>query len=409
MLLFKLAVRNLWRNTRRTLLTSGGIAFGLMFVLVVVNFQYGSHQMMLRTAIKSMAGHVVVQASGYQADKDAHNALTDSGQTAESLAQTFPEGTVLRRAFLDGALMSPSNTRMVALMGVEPEAEARIADLDDKVIDGTWVDDDGRGMVLGSKLAETLEVELGDRIVYQGEGAKAGESVSRMFRVKGIFNTGSADLDGFVAVTELGAAQELMQGTDPAHQVAVHLEDDRDLEAQLVAASVAVSRADAEVLGWRQAIPELVEFLDMDRQFADITWIILGIMVSFGVLNTVLMSVLERTREFGVMMSIGLTPRKLAVLVLMEGFVLGLLGAVVGFVLGALGTWPLVEYGVDFSSMGESYDAVGVSIDTHIFAEYAWGRMVVFSAGGILLTMFASIWPAWRVTSLRPVEAMRPQ
>ena len=91
------------------------------------------------------------------------------------------------------------------------------------------------------------------------------------------------------------------------------------------------------------------------------------------------------------------------------GFVLGLLGAVVGFVLGALGTWPLVEYGVDFSSMGESYDAVGVSIDTHIFAEYAWGRMVVFSAGGILLTMFASIWPAWRVTSLRPVEAMRPQ
>ena len=124
MLLFKLAVRNLWRNTRRTLLTSGGIALGLMFVLVVVNFQYGSHQLMLRTAIKSMAGHVVVQADGYQAEKEARSVLTDSGQVAESLTRTFPEGTVLRRAFLDGAIMSPSNTRMVALMGVEPEAEA---------------------------------------------------------------------------------------------------------------------------------------------------------------------------------------------------------------------------------------------------------------------------------------------
>ena len=111
-----------------------------------------------------MAGHVVVQADGYQAEKEARSVLTDSGQVAESLTRTFPEGTVLRRAFLDGAIMSPSNTRMVALMGVEPEAEARIADLDDKVTEGTWVDDDGRGLVIGRKLAETLEVELGDEL-----------------------------------------------------------------------------------------------------------------------------------------------------------------------------------------------------------------------------------------------------
>jgi ABC-type antimicrobial peptide transport system permease subunit len=137
---------------------------------------------------------------------------------------------------------------------------------------------------------------------------------------------------------------------------------------------------------------------------------ILGIIVAMGVFNTFLMSVLERTREFGVLLSIGMKPSQLARLVLLEGAVLGAVSILIGTTMGAAMTWPMVEYGIDFSeSMGEGMSTGGVVMSTVIHSSYNWPRMIVFGIGGFFLTLIAAAWPAWKVSTMEPVPAMRQQ
>ncbi len=417
MIMFKLASRNLWRNSRRSLITIFGISGGLGLMLFTINFQQGSYNQTLNNALRMMAGHIVVQADGYQEDKDTQLTILNSTEVAQTLRSTLSDdddARVFRRVTLGGALLSPANTRMAAISGVEPEAEAEVGTYDDKLVDGEWLaGDDDRGIVVGQRLAESLELELGDRVVYQGEGAEKGETVARMFRVRGIFSTGTPEADGFLAFAHIDAAQELLPGEDPAHQVAAFLTDDSQLESQLPAATAAMAAAGhdgLEVLDWKGALPELIEFIEMDRKFGDMMWFVLGLMVAFAVLNTVLMGVLERTREFGVMMAVGLSPKRLASLVLTEAFIMGLIGAAVGMVIGVAATWPMVEYGWDLTEyMGEAGAMEGVPMEMHIYSVYDWGRMSLFAVIGVIFTVVASLWPAWMVVRMEPVEAMRPQ
>jgi len=198
---------------------------------------------------------------------------------------------------------------------------------------------------------------------------------------------------------------------EPAREGAVLVETDVGLDAALERARAAFSPQDSvSVLHWRQAIPQIIELIEMDRQFSTMLWFIIGLMVAFAVLNTVLMGVLERTREFGVMMALGLSPWRLARLVVVEAFLMGVLGAFAAGILGIIATYPLVRWGWDLTAyMGEAAAFEGVPVETHIFAIYDWERMAIYAFFGVLFTVAASIWPAWMVVRLEPVQAMRPQ
>src|SRR5690606_25154777 len=131
---------------------------------------------------------------------------------------------------------------------------------------------------------------------------------------------------------------------------------------------------------WPEALPDVAEGIRLDAMISDIIWGLMGIIVAMGVLNTMLMSTLERTREFGVMMAVGMRPARLARLVIVEALVLGVVAAVVGVGLGSLMTWPLAVWGIDLSgSMGESYDFEGVQISTMLYATWDWSRNLVFA------------------------------
>lgn len=410
--LLLLAARNLSRNRRRTALTIGGISVGLGLMHATNNFASGSYDDLLDTAISSMAGHVVVQGQGWQRTRESAITVQRSGQVSQTLHDDYPDATITRRAYLDGLLMSPTNAVGALLTAVEPAPEAAVNDLDDKLVAGAWLDEDDKSLLLGVHMAEALGVAPGDKLVFmtQEGGSReggAGEMVSRLFRVRGVFATGSNELDGFVAYGHLSAAAELLGGDDPASQVALHLADPDDTEAAAATVAARLGRDDLEVLPWPVALAELNEFLELDASYSDLMFAIIGLMVAMGVLNTVLMSVLERTRELGVMLALGLRPARLTWLVLLEGLLLGLVGAAIGYALGAALTWPLVRWGVDFSEQfGGSYETAGVPMSSHIYASYDWSRMALYSAIGVAATVLASAWPAWKVSRLRPVEAI---
>ena len=236
------------------------------------------------------------------------------------------------------------------------------------------------------------------------------EMTSRLFRVKGIFKTGAADQDGFLVLFSLSAAQTVLGRPDAATQVTLHLDNPDDWPEAVSQSKETIQGADVEVLSWKEALPDVDAFIQADRKIGQGMISILGIIVAMGVFNTFLMSVLERSREFGVLLAIGMKPSQLARLVMLEGAVLGFISIIIGTGLGAALTWPMVEYGIDFSEeYGEGMTNAGVVMSMVIHSSYNWPRMIVFGIGGFFLTLLAAAWPAWKVSTMEPVPAMRQQ
>lgn len=405
--LLKLAFRNLLRNRRRTLITASAITFGMALMIWTNQLGYGMYQEMMRVGISTAAGHVVVQKDGYQADPDPLDVVLGADEVQASLQAAFPEATVLQRSRLQGLLMTSANTVGIGVMAVQPGPETSVTDWHEKLVKGEWLEDaDDRGILLGAQLRERLEADIGDKVVLMGQGKE--EVTSRLFRVRGVFRTGAAELDAFTAIVGLSAAQQFLETPDAANQVSVHLTDIRSTDEAVATARDRVGADGVEVLGWAEAMPEMVEFIRTDRGGNVVMMGILGVIVAIGVLNTILMSVMERMREFGVMLALGTPPSSLATVILLEGLLLAVFSVGAGVVLGMAGTWPLVEYGLDYSELmgGETMETAGVVIQTQIHSAWDPVGTTAYALGGLVLTTLSAVYPAWRASRLEPVAAM---
>jgi len=406
--MLRLAIRNLVRNARRTLLTASAIAVGLMLAIMMWNMQVGLYADMLKQAISSQAGHVVVQADGWQEDGDIEQLLVDATAIQQRVTDAVPQAQVARRVFVGGLIMAPKTSVGVGLKGIDPDIEADIDMFDELVTEGEWLAaGDHRGILLGSKLADQLSVTVGDKVVFMTQPPGADDMSSCLFRVGGIFRTGAAAVDGTLAIATVEAAQEALQVDDAVHQLSLHLEDPDDTALALQAVRSAAP-AEAEVLPWMKAVPGILGFIDMKMTSTHVMTLFLLVIVALGIVNTVLMSIMERTREFGVMLALGMRPAYLVRLLLLEAGILGAVGGLMGIGLGALATYPLWKWGLDYSAfMGDSMEVAGVITSSLIIATYDWPTMFLYGLGGVCTAMAAAVVPAAQVLWMTPVEAMR--
>jgi ABC-type lipoprotein release transport system permease subunit len=405
-MMLKLAFRNLFRHARRTLITTLAIAGGLALMLWSVNINNGVHDEMLRAGISTTAGHVVVQAIGWQDDREIDQLVSNASTVEAQLAEVAPQGVTLSRMYVSGLLSSPTNSVGVALSGIQPDKEVLVTDFHDKVVEGEYLSaDDHRGILIGARLADSLDVGLGDKIVLMAQGGDEVES--RLYRVRGLFRTGSEELDGFVAFAHIESTRGLLGVPDSAHQVSLHVDGVAEADPAIQAAKAGVTVPGAEVLAWQEAIPDMVEMIRIDDEANDAFMFIIGLIVAIGVLNTVLMSVMERVREFGVMLAVGMSRRRLFGLVILEGIVLGFGATAIGIALGCAVTWPFVIWGLDWSAfMGENVDVGGVVISTMIYASYNWPVTWTYGVAAVVMTIVASFYPAFKASRLRPVESL---
>ena len=410
--LLRLAARNLRKNLRRTLITGTAIAGGLALLIWTGNLQEGSYDSLIRRGVSTMAGHVVVQAEGYQAEQDMLMLVDDAEATQSevrsALAELAPDARLASRMLVQGLLQSTRNTSGVALVGIDPKAEAAVSDWHDKLVEGgEWlVEGDTKGVLLGEKLAESLEVELGDKVVLMAQGED--EVVNRLFRVRGLIRTGVADIDGFMALSTLGAAQAALEQPGAATMVTIHLDDPKQVPAVREAVARTLGERKVEVLPWQEALPEMYQFTLLDRQSAQAMFFIIGVIVAMGVLNTVLMSVMERVREFGVMMALGTRPGQVALVIIYEGLLLGFVATAAGLGLGMLATIPGMVWGIDFAAlMGGTVDVAGVTMDAIVYPKWNWPGTIGACITAWLMTVLSTLWPAWHASRLEPVQAMR--
>jgi len=403
----RMAWRNLWRNPRRTLLTMTAIAFASILLVFMLSWQFGSYDIMINASVKIHTGHFQVQARGYQDDKDMRRVVTDPAEIGNAIAALHGVKAVTYRANGFVLVSSRDRTYGVLAVGIDPEKEAALSTLKSIVREGNYLDGkDGGEALLGELLAKNLRVRVGDELTVIGQG-RDGSVAATVLRVKGIYNSGQDEFDRSSIQIPLKTFQDVFYMGDAVHEVVV-LADTLSGVPRLVAETGEILRRQGRdglvVLDWKELMPGLVQAIRIDLVSGFIFYLILVIVVAFSILNTFLMATLERTREFGVLLAIGMTPGRITRLVLEESAVMTLFGIAAGVFFGILLTAWFQEHGIVISGATEILRQYG--LPDRIHPRLSWLSATLGPLCVLVITLLAALYPALRVRRLRPVDAM---
>jgi ABC-type lipoprotein release transport system permease subunit len=406
-----LAWRSLWRHRRRTLITVTTIGLGLASVVFFVALAEGVYHQLIEDAVRIQAGHVTLEHRDYRA-APAIDLRVHGVAALRARAGALPQAERTKLLVLgQGVARSGTAAAGVAVMGVEPAAETTTSPLARRIVAGTYLaDGDGAWLVVGAVLAERLHLDVGSKLVLTTNDA-SGALVETLFRVRGIFRTGADEIDGVVVQAPLGAARRLFGlGDDEATQLGVVLRDSRTQRAALQALrGMLAPRDDVAVRTWQETLPELAAFIRLDR-VSDRTFegflLLLTLVTGF---NTLLMSVLERQREFAVQLALGTPPGLLRRQVLCEALMIGLLGCLAGLAVGGAVSLWVERHGWDLSRIyGTSgFTISGLAMSTRIHARVTFPLLAWL--GGIVLgaVLLMSLVPVRRAARVPVADLLR--
>jgi ABC-type lipoprotein release transport system permease subunit len=406
----KMAWRNLWRRRRRTLITLSSIAFGSGLVVIFTAFQDRNFADMIDLAARMAGGHVTLQHPEYLDKPTLSRSVRDAGRlAATALADEEVERVVIR---IMGYVMlsTASASHGAGFVAFDPAAEDKdtLSILEGLKEGAIFASSRDRGMLLGERLARNLGTGMGKKVVYTLTD-KNGQIVSGLARVSGIVRTGAPSLDAGLCLLPIDAVRKVVgYGPDEALQVAVFIRDQRR------SAEVARRLGDrvgpgVAALTWDQIQPDLAGFIAMKVGGAIFMEVLIAIIVAAGIFNTLFVSVMERLREFGVMMAIGFSPGSLFRLVMLESLWLGLIGLAAGAALTVGPYLYLASKGIDMTVMigGEGAEVAGVAVSPVMHVGIFAGHAVLIAVAVFVATMLAGLYPAWRAGRIAPVETIK--
>jgi putative ABC transport system permease protein len=403
-----MAWRNIWRNPRRTILTVCAITFASVLLVFMLSFQFGSYETMINTSVKISTGHLQVQAEKYQEKKSIRFVIPDPRAIAEIVDQIPEVAAYTFRGQAFALISSKDRTYGVMVAGINPVTEANVSRLKKLVSEGNFLSaDDVNLAVVGRLLAKNLRVTIGDELTLLGQG-RDGSIAATVVQVKGIFSSGIDEFDRSAIQIPLAAFQDTFSMDEAVHEVVVigkSLSDVSRIKAKLkVALSGLNSRKPLKILDWQELMPGLRQAIEMDLVSGLIFYGLLIIVVAFSILNTFLMAIFERTREFGVMMAIGTTPRRLTKILLIESISMTLIGIFAGILIGIGVTYYFQINGIDFSGGSELLSQFGIT--GRMYPKLSFLSVSIGPFMVLFFTLIAALYPALKVRRLRPVEAM---
>ena len=401
----RLGLRNLSRRPGRTILTAAMLFFGTALLVFAVGLSEGTYSDMIRVATGTWSGHIQIVHEGYP-DSPALYETLDQPQALIDRFEAEPQvEAATARLEIAGLLSAGERTAGAMLTGVMPEREPKVSTLPRTLEQGTFLepiegDPEALPIVLGQGLARRLRVGLGDEIVYMGQAAD-GSIAAELYVVGGILGSSMGELDARLAMIRLEDAQALAELPGRAHRVVARVARIEDVEALDARVQVEVP---AQVTAWYELTPELRNSIEADRAGGTIFFAIIIVMIALGVVNTMVMAVFERTREFGVMKALGTGPGRIIAMVLWESFWIALIGVGLGLVAGtALNAW-LADVGIQFYE--EAIEFGGTEISRVYPANTVLANvvypLVIFGAA-----LVGGLWPAIRAARIEPVDAIR--
>ncbi len=405
-LLVSIAWRGLWRNRRRSILVIAAIAFAVMFAVVRLGFDDGTFALSLRTAVRSSTGYLQIQRIGYNDNPTLQKSFAVTREI-ESAIKSDPtiEGSSPR--IQAGGLLSYRNHSLGAIItGVEPGSESLITDFQQKISAGRFLNNDSTpDIVVGYKLLRNLGAKVGDSVVVLGQGFD-GVLGNMFVRIVGTFRTGSDEFDRTGAFMSVPVLQNFLAMGNRVNALALSVKDPADVSRIVNTLDPLLKPMGLVAVPWQELLPQLTQTMGFSHAAHILFLTILFAVVGFGILNALLMSVTERFREFGVMLSIGMSNFRLAVTTAMEMFFMTLIGFAIGNAAGAAINYHFIKHPI----------VLGGDVGKFV---HEWGFQpivpsslspgIFITAGTIVLaiSVAAAVYPLWRVSRLEPLKGIR--
>ena len=401
-MLLKLAWRNIWRNKRRSIIVLVSVVVGLIAIVLEDGLSNGMMRQMLFNQINLDISHLQIHKAGFDRNKIIKNFIPDY-KNVEMILKSNPEiKAYSKRVFANGILSSANNSSGVIIYGIDPEEEAKVSIIKNSIVNGKYLTTSKREIIIGKKLAEKLRVDVGDKVVAMSNTLK-GDIGSDAFRIVGIFQTSSSEFDKFAVYILANAEQEMLGIGDNYHQFAVITKDYKQVTTLKNNIELKLGK-NYEVFSYRDMLPMLIYQMEIYKESMMILNIIIGLALIFGIINTMLMSVFERIREFGVLMAIGMKNSRLYLMILFEAFILGLFGTIAGLACGLLIDIPLAHSGINLSVFASGLESFGIG--AVIYPVLSIGNLINAALFMPFVAVLGALYPAYKAIKLEPIYAI---
>lgn len=381
------------------------IAIGLFAGIFFMAFMQGLVDARLKTATKSELAHLQVHAPHFSENKNIEFFISDSQELLDKIAAKDSVVAVSRRLIAEPYVMAAHGTGGGILMGIEPDQEKNVTDISERLVEGTYLEKTSRmpPILVGQKLAKKLKLKISSKLNVQIVD-RSGHLSSKGYRVAGIYKTASTSYDEthlFVNYTDM--KEQLGMGENTAHEIAILL--NKADEADLMKPSIQKIAGNNIVQTWKEISPEMSLLTGMMGQFMYIFVLIILIALCFGIINTMLMSVMERTKEIGMLMAVGMNKRKIFKMIILEAVMLTITGGVIGIIIGTAVTTYLETTPINLSFFSEGLDKYGFA--SLVYTSLTPDSVFIISILVVITGILSAIYPARKALKLNPAEATR--
>ncbi len=404
---FSLAWRNIWRNPRRTAVILVAVIIGVWSMIFLGSLMRGMINEIIENGIATLTGHIQIQHTGYYNDPVVENSIMDPDAAEKAVRAVCPEGTLWTpRIIVGGVASNARHSGGIKLVGIDPEREARVSFITHQAVkEGKYLEaDDKYGILIGKALADKYETRLGQKIILMSQDTTK-QIASRAFTIRGIYRAGMQDTEKTYVFVTLPAAQNMLKLGKGISEVAMTLPDITKVDGVTKELKNRLPGKTYVVMDWKELMPLLKAYLSMTMMFTYIWNVVVFIAMGFGIINTTLMAVYERMREFGLLKALGMRPILIIKEVLAESFCLLVLGIVLGNLFGFFSVFLLKHMGgINLSSLTAGSEYWGMP---QILMPALKAQDVLFANGIVFfLGILVCIYPAIKAARFTPVEAM---
>lgn len=399
----KIAWRNILRNKRRSLILITSIVIGVIAAVLTDAFSTGMMEQMLTNQIGADVGYIQIHKTGYQSDPTLENSMADplvvdSLLTAEKDSLDFS-----KRLRTFGLVSSAYNSSGVSIVGVIPDEEKKITTIWKNISSGTYLTAQENQMLISSSIAEKLHVGLGDKVVIMASRLD-GSVGSEACRVVGIYETFDSGFDQTHIYVPLQTVEQMLNAQSLVSEFVIAPKNQKNIVGAVTRLKTALGHG-YEVLSYEDMLPLFVAQIKIYDNTMFILYVIIAVALLFGIINTMLMAVMERTHEFGVDMAIGMSNKKIFRMILIEAFFIGLIGTAIGTGISYVSYLELARTGWNLAAFSESLKSFGAG--TTIYPVFVVSSILLKVSIIPLATVAGAVYPAIRAIRLRPVEAIR--
>lgn len=402
-MLLALAWKNIWRNKKRSLIVVIAITFGLWGGLLSGAIMMGMGESMIKSAISRDLAHIQIHKMHYNRDKLITNYIPNSKEILSQLNQSGKVKAVSPRTLIYGMAASPESSFGIRIVGIDPQKAKQVTDIHEKIVKGSYFDSERKNQcVIGQKLAKRLNLKIRSKVILSFEGLE--EDIKYLAcRVTGIYDTESSQFDETNLYVRQSDLLRILESEAIYHEIAILLNSTRLIDPfrdQLKA-----DYSSLQIQSWNELAPDL-EFLSVTMQ--NFTYLFVAIILFallFGITNTMLMSVVDRIRELGVLIAIGMKKFKVFIMILLETILLSLTGGILGIIIGGLSIVYFNFAGINLTAFSASLEGFGASAILYPFLPTV--MYIIMTIMIIVAANFAALLPAWKAIQLQPSEAIR--